>query len=148
VRDTGGLSKQNLGFYAGADTLRVKPDTTLVLAQSEAPSVSGATWTLVTAPNSTLLAESIAAITDPDDAWRVGRQAIAYNAATDALTTAAGANGYFVMTQGLSFGNLRLIAAGWFSLNIGFYVLALLAACTLLGTATWLFVRQIGHGDD
>jgi hypothetical protein len=40
-----------------------------------------------------------------------------------------------------------LIAAGWFSLNIGFYVLALLAACSLLGAATWLFVRQIGHGD-
>lgn len=148
VRELGGLSRQNLGFYAGADSLRVKPETTLVLAQSEAPAISGATWTLVTAPTSEALAQSVARITRPEIAARVAKQAVAYNSADDGVVTAAGGNGYFVATHGLSLGNLRLVAAGWFSLNIGYYVLSLVAACVLLGAATRLFVRQIGHGDD
>jgi hypothetical protein len=148
VRDQGGLSRQNLGFYAGADTLRVKPETTLVLAQAEAPAVSNATWTLMTAPTAAALARSAASITEPALAYRLAKQAIAFNASDDEIVTAAGANGYFVMTQGFSLGNLRLIAAGWFSLNIGYYVLALIAACVLLGAATWLFVGEIGHGDE
>ena len=40
---------------------------------------------------------------------------------------------------------MRLVSAGWFSLNIAYYVLSLVVACCLLGTATWLFVRRIGH---
>ncbi|MGH6925465.1 MAG: cellulose biosynthesis cyclic di-GMP-binding regulatory protein BcsB [Propylenella sp.] len=148
VRDQGGLSRQNLGFYAGADTLRVKPETTLVLAQAEAPTVANATWTLMTAPTAAALARSAAGITEPALAHRLANQAIAFNASDDEIVTAAGGNGYFVMTQGFSLRNFRLIAAGWFSLNIGYYVLALLAACALLGTATWFFVGEIGHGDE
>jgi hypothetical protein len=148
VREQGGLSRQNLGFYAGADRLRVTPETTLVLAQTEAPSVSDATWTLVTAPTSEALARSVADITEPGLLHRLAGQAVAFSAGDDSIVTAAGGSGYFVSTQGLSLSNMRLVAAGWFSLNIGYYVLSLVAACALLGTATWLFVGQIGHGEE
>ena len=148
VREQVGLSRHHLGVYAGGETVRVKPETTLVVAQVEAPYVAGGTWTLVTAPTGERLSASVAEIGDPALAYRVGGQAVAFNADDDTITTSVGGASYFIATQDPSFWNLRLIAAGWFSLNIAYYVLALVAACCLLGTATWLFVRRIGHGGE
>ena len=51
----------------------------------------------------------------------------------------------FVMTQPLSLGNARLIAAGWLSLHATLYVVAALMLAGLLATATRWFVRHVGR---
>ena len=65
VREQVGLSRHHLGVYAGGGTVRVKPETTLVVAQVEAPYAAGGTWTLVTAPTGERLSASVAEIGDP-----------------------------------------------------------------------------------
>ena len=95
-----------------------------------------------------MIAEWPAGIGDPALAYRIDGRAIAFNADDGTIASSAGGASYFIATQPWSFWNMRLIAAGWFSLNIAYYVVALVAACCLLGTATWLFVRRIGHGGE
>ena len=148
VREQAGLSRHHLGVYAGGGTVRVKPETTLVVAQVEAPYAAGGTWTLVTAPTASASSASVAEIGDPALAYRSPARPSLSTPRRYRSPPRSAAARYFIATQDLSFWNLRLIAAGWFSLNIAYYVLALVAACCLLGTATWLFVRRIGHGGE
>ncbi len=52
---------------------------------------------------------------------------------------------YFIPTGELTPGNLRLIAAGYLSANLDYYVLAILGAALALGLATAAAVRVHGN---
>ena len=52
---------------------------------------------------------------------------------------------YFIPTESLTPSNLRLIAAGFMSANLDYYVLSILVAAVVLGIATRLAVRAHGN---
>ena len=51
---------------------------------------------------------------------------------------------YFIVTQPLTPGNLRLVAAGWFSSNIDYFALAFALGAIVLGALTTWTVRVHG----
>ncbi len=102
-------------------------------------------WTVVTAPNADTLASSVACFVDP----RVSRQASGRLSLLDLAQAKIEATPVdstrFVMTQPLSAGNVRLIAAGWLSLHALYYVGAAVIIALLLGVLTRIFVRNVGR---
>ncbi|MCT8266422.1 cellulose biosynthesis cyclic di-GMP-binding regulatory protein BcsB [Afifella sp. JA880] len=145
LKDQVGSATGNIGLGEGPDPLRVKPGSTLVLAQAEAPANEGRTWTVVTAPTSGELAASVAQINTASLLYRLDGRALAFGRNDGDITRATNGSFYYVTTQPLSFQNIRLVAAGWMSLNIVYYVLGLIAACACLGLATTALLRRVGH---
>jgi hypothetical protein len=152
-----GLSRLTRGAWRGARQFAsgreedgaarkiYRPGSSLLIAQVPLGGGTDDIWTLVTAPNSALLAESVNCLSDP----RVWRQVEGRVAALDAsdghISNLAPGNLRFVGTQPLSVSNLRLIAASWLSLNSSVYVALALAAALLFGVATFAFVRSVGR---
>ncbi len=120
-------------------------DNSLLIAQSARGATADDVWTLVTAPNSSVLAESVECVSDPR-VWRLvdGRISI-LNDSDGAVSSLPPKTVRFVVTQPLSLSNVRLIAAGWFSLNAGAYVSLVLVVAFLLAIATHGFVRNVGR---
>jgi len=102
-------------------------------------------WTVVTAPNSGLLAQSVGCLVDPR-VWRqvAGRIAV-LNANDGAVVEIPATDSRLVPTQPLSIRNVRLIVAGWFSLNSKIYVLTALMIALLLAFSTHIFLRNVGR---
>ncbi|MEM7694593.1 MAG: cellulose biosynthesis cyclic di-GMP-binding regulatory protein BcsB [Pseudomonadota bacterium] len=123
----------------------VSEGATLLFAQAEAPNNANTAWTLVTAPTPGLLSTSMAAVSSPDQWTRIGGRITAYDLENNAVETVAVDSVGYLATLPLSFRNLRLIAANWFSINNGFYALALIAIAVLLGLVTWLLVSPLGR---
>ncbi|MBV9702998.1 MAG: cellulose biosynthesis cyclic di-GMP-binding regulatory protein BcsB, partial [Methylobacteriaceae bacterium] len=116
----------------------------IVVAQNAAPSGGGRTWTLITAPSEESLSAAMREIVAPSLWNRLGGRIAAYDPATGALTSIPVEGGYFVETAPLTIGNLRLVAAGWLSSNLGLYVLGFMLVCLALGLATAAVVRRYG----
>ncbi|MCC2110057.1 MAG: hypothetical protein KDJ40_21825, partial [Hyphomicrobiales bacterium] len=102
-------------------------------------------WTLVTAPTSADLAESVPCLVDPR-VWRqiAGRMSI-LDASEGSVVTAPARAQRLIVTQPLTIENSRLIAAGWLSLNSQIYVAVALVIAMLLALTTSLFVRNVGR---
>ncbi|RFB78773.1 cellulose biosynthesis cyclic di-GMP-binding regulatory protein BcsB [Methylovirgula sp. 4M-Z18] len=119
-------------------------DSLVVLAQG--PSVSGdRAWTLLSAPTNELVRLGAEAITSEGQWFRLNGQAAAFNPRTSDIQTVPITTFFFLPTQPLTLGNLRLIAANWLSENILAFSLLLLTACMLLGLATALLLARIGR---
>lgn len=117
----------------------------ILFAQSLAPSGQNQLWTLVTSPTPTLLSEGVEAVTAANVWIRLDSRAAAYRIDTDTFQTFHTNDVFFIPTAPLSFVNMRLIAANWFSINVLFYAAGLLMTCVLLGVSTWALVRRIGR---
>ena len=114
--------------------LTVTGDTTFVLAQG----LTGDTpLTLVTARDGVALATGAASVTEPARLASLdGRAVTLEDGASGASLTPARDTTYF-RTQPFSFGNDRLIAAGWVSKHAAWYIGASLLGAALLGLTTW-----------
>lgn len=123
----------------------VHSTVTLVLAQGAAPDSDATAWTLVTAPTPGLLSTSMAAIAAPEAWTRIGGRITAFELNGGTVETVPAGAVAYLATAPLSFSNLRLIAANWFSINNGFYALALILFAVVLGFATWALVRPLGR---
>jgi cellulose synthase operon protein B len=128
-------------------TTLVPPRASLILAQGlsgPGPGFDDAT-TLITAPNPLLLKASAACLIDPEIWSRIGGRFAFLDAADGRLDTVEPESVRIVETQPSSIRNLRLVAAGWLSMNpVAYAVLALgLALC--LGLTTASMVRHVGR---
>ncbi len=102
-------------------------------------------WTLVTARNTVDLRRDAACLADPR-VWSELRGAVsALNLSEASIEANDSAHMRFIQTQRFSVGNIRLIAAGWFSHNIWAYIGLVLATALTLGGMTRLFVRRVGR---
>ncbi|PWB95534.1 cellulose biosynthesis cyclic di-GMP-binding regulatory protein BcsB [Methylosinus sporium] len=133
------------GFEAEAADRVAPQHASLAMSQTILGDTAKDVWTIVTAPNAATLAEASACLVDPRVSRRVQGQ-LAMLDMTDAAVAASGAGSpRFIVTRPLSFGNLRLIAAGWMSLHPGVYVgLAILVAALFAASTRWL-TRNIGR---
>lgn len=102
-------------------------------------------WTVVTAPNSAALAEAAACLVDPRVSRQISGRLSTLDMAEAKVSVAPAESSRFIVTQPLSIGNLRLIAAGWMSLHSLAYVLSTLVIAGLLAVSTRWFVRNVGR---
>ena len=117
----------------------------LLMVQNNSPDNSTAAWTLVTAPTPGLLSTSLAALSTPEVWDRISGRAAAYTLENNEVDTVRATRVSYIATLPPSFGNMRLIAANWFSINNGVYAIALVVAAFLLGFVTWILVRPMGR---
>jgi hypothetical protein len=123
----------------------VRPQTSLVIAQSNLNGEAAGVWTLVTAPTSGQLMENMACAVDPR-IWAQWRGRVAALDPDEAEVSALRAADLdFVPTRPLSVGNARLIAAGWFSSNRWSYAGLVLLLAIALGSTTFFLVRGLGR---
>ncbi len=120
-------------------------DSSAVLAQNILGDTTDHIWTIITAPNTALLSQSVACLVDPR-VWRqiAGRIAI-LNADDGAIVEIPAYDSRLIPTQPLSIRNVRLIVAGWFSLNSKVYVLLAMFLAMLLAASTHLFLHNVGR---
>ena len=116
-----------------------------MIAQNILGKTSDDVWTLVTAPNSTVLSESVACLVDPR-VWRQveGKQSV-LEPSEGVMRSTLADNPHFIETQPLSIANMRLIAASWLSTNRYFYLGFSAFIALFLGAATTWFVRNVGR---
>ncbi|MBG0809324.1 cellulose biosynthesis cyclic di-GMP-binding regulatory protein BcsB [Methylosinus sp. H3A] len=133
------------GFEAEAADRAATQHASLAMSQSILGDTAKDVWTVVTAPNAATLAEASACLVDPRVSRRV-QGSLAMLDMKDAKVLATPADSpRFIVTRPLSFGNLRLIAAGWMSLHPGVYVgLAILVAALFAASSRWL-TRNVGR---
>ncbi len=126
----------------------ITSNSSLIMAQNILGDTTDFVWTVVTAPNSGMLAQSIGCLVDPR-VWRqiAGRIAV-LNADDGAVVVIPATDSRLIPTQPLSVWNVRLIVAGWFSLNGKVYVLSALALALMLAASTHWFLRNVGRRVD
>ncbi len=122
------------------------PDDALVLAQAAAPIATGAAWTVLAAPNSTLLAEGTARLSSEASWTRVeGARVDVPSAANEPIVAVAGRDERLFETQPTTIANARLVLAGWFSRHTENYAAFVLGSSLLLGLSTLLLLRRLGE---
>ena len=125
----------------------VPPRASLILAQALSSGGIGVddTTTLITAPNPLLLKASVACLIDPGVWSRIGGRFAFLDAADGRLDTVEPDTVRIVETRPPSLWNLRLVVAGWLSMNPAVYAALALALALCLGLTTALMVRNVGR---
>lgn len=123
----------------------VRPNVAMLMSQTSLGGDAAGVWTLVTAPSPTALAETIGCAVDPRVWAQVRGRIAALDSSEAQVSSLRAADLEFVGTQPLSIQNARLIAAGWFSTNRWTYTGLVLIIATLLGSATFWLVRNVGR---
>lgn len=119
--------------------------STLLITQNILGETADDVWTMVTAPNSSLLSESVACLVDPR-VWRqIEGKLSALDPSEGVMRSVAADRSRFIETQPLSISNMRLIAASWLSTNRVFYLGLSAFIALALGAATTWFVRNVGR---
>jgi hypothetical protein len=117
----------------------------LIIAQSIQGDAPDNVVTIVTAPNAETLGASVACLADPRVWTRADGRLSVLDASDGTLDSIATDATRYIPIGPLSVENIRLITAGWLSMNPGLYVLlALLMAVCLSATTTHL-VRNVGR---
>jgi hypothetical protein len=132
-------------FERRADAPTVTPQTLLAIGQNILGESSEDVWTIVTAPNADTLADAVACLVDPRVSRQISGRVSTLDLSQAKINVTPVSDSRFVVTQPLSLGNLRLIAAGWLSLHSLQYVLGALALAAALAVATRVFVRNVGR---
>lgn len=145
-RITSALIRQLAPERVDEDQSRVvRPNMAMVMSQANLSGDESGVWTLVTAPTSAALMETMACAVDPR-VWAQVRGRIAALDPSEAQIAALRASELnFVSTQPFSVQNARLIAAGWFSINRWTYAGIILFVAFLLGSSTFWLMRNIGR---
>jgi len=117
---------------------------TLLLAQTRDPSGAGA-WTLIVGPNAATLARDMPNLVAPSNWNEVEGRASVFAPRGGVTSLGEAIHFYFLPTESLTPGNLRLIAAGFMSANLDYYIIAFLVAAAALGLATLAAVRVHGN---
>jgi cellulose synthase operon protein B len=133
------------GFGPSQASAVLTKRSSLAIAQANFDSSPDGIVTLVTAPNGAALLNASTCLVDPG-VWRnlTGRLA-ALDVADGSIASVPVEHSSFIVTQPLSPGNARLIAAGWFSLNSDVYVGLAFVFVLVLSCATTSFVRNVGR---
>jgi cellulose synthase operon protein B len=145
--DAGSWMRQ--GFDQSETEVRlVTPDVLLALGQNILGDGSEDVWTVVTGPNTEALADAVSCMVDPRVSRQIAGRLSMLDIVQARMNVMATQNARFVATQPLSVGNIRLIAAGWFSLHALIYVVSALSLAIFLAVTTRIFVRNVGRKTD
>lgn len=152
-----GASSWALSQVAGArdavtGTLAVAPTgpalsrgTPLVIAQSILGSNAEDVRTIITAPDSVTLQQSVACLVDPRVWGQISGRIAMLDTADGRILPVPVGSATLIATQSFSVQNMRLIVAGWFSLNNKVYVILALLLAALLALTTREWVSHVGR---
>lgn len=129
----------------GARESPISEDASLLLAQKDNGAAGEGIWTIVTGASPTELREGVSCLVDPRVWSQLGGEVAALNSSQAKIVAVAAANPAFITTQPLSYSNLRLIAAGWFSLHVWAFVAFILLMASVLAAVTRWFVSNVGR---
>jgi hypothetical protein len=125
--------------------IAIESRASLVIAQNLAGQSTDAMVTLVTAPNSAVLQASVTCLTAPS-VWNKVQGRLAILDANDGSLATYEANHTLLLeTESRNFQNLRLVFAGWLSLNPTYFMAIIMAAAICLGLSTNILLRRIGR---
>ncbi|HEY8579186.1 MAG TPA: cellulose biosynthesis cyclic di-GMP-binding regulatory protein BcsB [Beijerinckiaceae bacterium] len=119
--------------------------TSLVIAQSLLGDGAADVRTLVVAPDVATLGQAISCLVDPRVWGQVSGRMSALQMSDAEVLSSPSTDATLIQTQPLSIQNVRLVMAGWFSLNTRVYVGIAFVVALLLGAATAGFVRNVGR---
>jgi cellulose synthase operon protein B len=117
----------------------------LIVAQGQRPGSDTGAVTIVTAPDSRTLLQSAELLMDPVRWSNLRGRLSVMDASGDLVGAVEAAHVRYLETQPRSFGNARLIAAGWFSLNPAAYVISALLMAGILAMTTLSLIRNSGR---
>ncbi len=128
---------------AGTEDEVISTRAALLVGQDHPAEDNRHLWTVVTAPDSTTLQAGVQCLTHPQ-IWSGLNGRVSALASDETMSfVPAGERQHFVSTQGYGLANLRLVAAGWLSLNPLVYVsLALVMVLCLAASTLWLVVNS------
>lgn len=130
---------------AASEAEVVQARAALIVGQDFPDAASRNLWTVVTAPDAAALKAGVQCLTHPQIWGRLGGRMAALNADESVVALPAGERLRHVATQGFDLLNLRLVAAGWLSLNPLSYVGLALALVLCLAAATLWLVLNTGR---
>jgi hypothetical protein len=133
------------GFDDAAKSTLVSRRTSLAVAQADFGASPDDVVTLVTAPNAGALFESTACLVDPSVWNNLAGRASALDVSDASIKSLPAEHPTFIATRALDVANVRLIAAGWLSLNADAYVGVALIVVLMLAACTLYFVRNAGR---
>jgi hypothetical protein len=148
MKSQGAISRLDATFGPPPPGPAFSPTTSMVVAQGMTGERRDSVTTLVTAPNASMLVQAAACLVDPRVWQQIAGRVAVLDASEGKVSSIAVQKTHLVVTAPLTVSNMRLITAGWLSLNTEMYVIgALLLGLVLAGTTT-LFVRSVGrsHG--
>ena len=119
--------------------------TPLVMAQSILGSSAEDVRTIVTAPDSVTLQQSVACLVDPRVWGQISGRIAMLDTADGRILPVPVEGATLIATQDFSVQNVRLIVAGWFSLNNKIYVILALLLAALLALTTREWVSNVGR---
>jgi hypothetical protein len=127
------------------DEALASPQSLLAIGQNILGESSEDVWTVVTSPNAETLVEAVGCLVDPRVSRQIAGRLSVLDMSQAKIDVEPVADARFIITEPLSIGNARLIAAGWLSLHATLYVLAAMSLAVLLAVATRWFVRNVGR---
>jgi hypothetical protein len=140
------IHRSDFALLRDPDRKIVAPErATLVLAQAQGPKGGFDTWTLIIGPDEATLARDMQSLVAPSNWNEVEGRAAAFTPRSGARSIAPAVHTYFIPTQTLTPGNVRLIAAGFLSANLDYYVILIVFAAIVLGLATHAAVKAHGN---
>ena len=134
-----------LPFNVPADR---KPDmraASLIVGEGLSTAAATNAVIVVSASSAQELAQSVACLVDPRVWDGLSGEIATLPTGAERLTSTAAARTRFISTRGPSAGNLRLIAAGWLSLNPGWFTTLVAAAAGFLALCTYWLIGNVGR---
>ena len=119
-------------------------NSTILLAQARGQEGSD-TWTLVIGATQASLGRDMANLVAPSNWNEIEGRSAAFSPRGGARELDEPTRIWFIPTDSLTPGNIRLIAAGYLTANLDVYALVLLAAAVALGFATRAAVKAHGN---
>ena len=157
IRQTAGAFLTNAGRYAErlfaslkhpkGNSGQIDPLASLIIAQGYPPASSGALVTIVTAPTSADLMQAVERVVDPERWSKLRGRMSVLDRRGDLLGSIEASTLHYIETQPFTLRNAGLVAAGWFSLNPGAYLLLALLLASMLATATLTLIRHSGRSN-
>ena len=133
------------GGSGGTAAPLVTRRSSLAVGQSNFGASADDVVTLFTAANAGMLFDSIGCLVEPR-VWRnLAGGASVLDSSDGSIKSLAPEHTTFITTQPLTVANVRLIAAGWLSLNANAYVSVALLVVLALSSCTLWFVRNAGR---
>ena len=140
----GAMQERFRSASGGSANPGVDADASLIMAQGVTGG-DGDVTTIVTAPDAATLKASVGCLFDPLVWSKVHGRLAALDASTGEIVATDATRFTYHGARNTSFGNGRLVMAGWFSLNpLAFVAMSLVLAFCLSGTTLW-FVRGVGR---
>lgn len=140
-----GYTSDQLSFLHGdRSAITATRNAKLVLAQQQSMAGGSATWMLLTGPDSaTIQRETTGLISHTAWSQMQGRM-VAYDPGETQMTVWPEGQHYHYDMREWTPSNVTLVAAGWLSNHIQYYVLVILVICAFFGLFTRKLLNRIG----